>query len=303
MSRNISIAIKKQWLQEFDEGKSHIYIATKHHRDARTIQKGIEEARRERYATIARADLLKEALRKHNAELMSLMEQLVDVLQPLPASQVFPWREFDTGSLIFSGGKAQYETWPDPKIWNVALDMEAEPLWQLLLEHLKKDPLTKALNVWKKTLSSHIEAWINLKQKLAELLETRTGYKLETEPVDDCCLVASGFDHLFHYLLLYVSNSADITKLVDNIAADIDTGRVRYGGGTTLAFARGKEEGCKGNITDALKELSTTEAMGTLITTRDSHRTSSDKARKDVEEICMMGLVPGQCRICRRLGM
>ena len=303
MSRKISMVTKKQWLKEYDEGKSQIDIATKHKRDVRTIKKGIEEARRERDITSARADLLKEALRKHNADLMSLLEQLAIVLQPIPASQAIPWRELDAGSLTFPGGKVQYETWPDARVRNVTLDIEAEAQWQLLLEHLKHDPLSRALNAWKKTLSSHIEARVNLKQELAELLKSKTGYQLESEPAGDRCLIFSAVDHLFHYLLMGLPHPVDVDGMVNNIAADSDAGQVKYGEGTTLAFAPGEEEDCRDNIIDALKELSTKEAMGTVITTYEMHRTSSDKASKAVDEIRMMGLVPGQCRICRRLGM
>lgn len=303
MSRKISMVTKKQWLKEYDEGKSQIAIATKSKRDVRTIKKGIEEARRERDIVFARADLLKEALRRHNADLMSLLEQLMVVLQPIPAGQVIPWRVIDSGSLIFPGGKAEYETWPDARVWNVTLDIEAEARWQLLLEHLKRDPLSKALNAWKKTLSLHIEARVNLKQELAELLERKTGYQLENEPSGDRCLIFSAVDHLFHYLLMGLPHPVDIARMVNNIAADSDTGQVKYGEGTTLAFAPGEEEDCKNSIISALKELPKTEAMSTLLTTCEIHRRSSDKASKAVEEIRMMGLIPGQCRICRRLGM
>ncbi|MBA7695808.1 hypothetical protein ES703_104447 [subsurface metagenome] len=95
----------------------------------------------------------------------------------------------------------------------------------------------------------------------------------------------------------------DIARLINNVAAYRDIGQARYGEGITLALAHGKEEDCKNNIIDTLKKLPTTEAMGTLITTCEMHRTSIDKASKAIEEIRMMGLVPGQCRICRRLGM
>ena len=144
---------------------------------------------------------------------------------------------------------------------------------------------------------------MNLKQELVELLKTKTGYQLESEPASNRCLVTSAVDPLFRCFLMYLPYPVNIARLVNNIAADSDTGQVKYGEGTTLAVARGEEEDCKNNIIDALKELSTTEAMHALITTREMHGTSIDKASKAVEEIRMMGLIPGQCRICRRLGM
>lgn len=303
MSRKIPMVTKRQWLKEYDEGKPQIALATKYKRDVRTIKKGIQEAKRERDITFARADLLKEALRKHNTELMSLLEQLVVVFEPLPASQAIPWRESDEELWAFPGGKAQYETLPSLRVWNITLDIERDMRWQLLLEHLKHDPLIKALKAWKRMLCSHIEARVNLKQELAELLKSKTGYELENEPAGDRCLIFSGVDYLCRYLLMGLPHPVDIASVVNNIAADIDTGQVKYGEATTLALAPGKEEDCRNNIIEAIKELSTKEAMGTVITTCEMHRASSGKASKAVEEIRMMGLIPGQCRICRRLGM
>ena len=303
MPRKFSITKKREWLEAYERGTPEAAIAGTDHCDVRTIKKGIDEARRERDVSLARADLLKEALHKHNADLMSLLKQLENVLRPIPVNQAIPWGESDEGSLTFPGGKAQYETWPHPTVWNVVLDIESEARWQLLLEHLKRDPLSKALNAWKKTLSSHIEAQVNLKQELAELLESKTGYQLENKPAGDRCLFSSAVDHLFYFLLMGLPHPVDIAGMVNNIVADSDTGQVKYGEGTTLALAPGKEEDCKNNIIDALKELSTKEAMGTVINTDEVHRTSSDKAGKAIEEIRMMGLVPGQCRICRRLGI
>jgi hypothetical protein len=303
MPRKISMVTKKQWLAEYDEGKPQISIANEHKRDVRTIKKGIEDARRERDITFARAELLKEALRKHNSDLMSLLEQLMIVLQPLPMSQSIPWQKFDEGSLTFSGGKAQYEIEFYPKVMNVTLDIESETRWQLLLEHLRHDPLPKALNTWRKTLSSHIEARMNVKQELAKLLKSKTGYQLENKFMGDRCILASAVDNLFFYSFINLPRLADIDSLVNNIVADSNTGQVKYGEGTTLAMARGEEEICKNKIIVALKELRETETMGTLISTYETHRASTGKASKAVEEICMMGLIPGQCRICQRLGM
>jgi len=303
MPRKFSITKKREWLEAYERGTPEAAIAGTDHCDVRTIKKGITEARRERDVSLARADLLKEALHKHNADLMSLLKQLENVLQSIPVPQAIPWGESAAGSLKFPGGKAQYETWPEIKVWNVTLDIEAEARWQLLLEHLKRDPLNKALNIWRKTLSSHIEAQVSLKQELAELLENKTGYQLENKRAGDRCLFSSAVDHLFYFLLMGLPRPIDISEMVNDIVADSNTGQVKYGEGTTLALAPGKEEDCKNNIIDALKELSTKEAMGTVITNYETHRTSSDKASKAVEEIRMMGLVPGQCRICRRLGI
>ncbi|MCD6599535.1 MAG: hypothetical protein J7L19_03075 [Dehalococcoidia bacterium] len=303
MAKKTSMVMKRQWLNEYDKGKPQIDIATKYKRDVRTIKKGIADARRERDISLAHAELLKETLQKHNTGLINLVEKLVVVLQPLPASQAIPWGETDIGLLTFPGGRARYQNWPDPEVSEVTLDIEAEAQWQLLMEHLKRDPLSRALQVWKRTLSSHIEERVNLKQKLAELLQNKTGYEFRDGAVGDHCLFLPAVDHLSHYLLMSLPLPFDIAGMEESISADSDTGQVKYGQGTTLAFALGEEENCRTNIIAALKELSTTQIKNTLMRSYEAHIASTTKTRRAAEEICMMGLIPGQCRICRRLGM
>lgn len=298
----ISKVEKRQWMEEYDGGKLQGEMAKDFKRDIRTIKKGIEEARRERDIKFARIELLKEALRKHNTDMLTLMEQLAVVFQPLPSNQPIPWRNFDVGTLPFPGGEVQYEIGTVTAVSGVALDIEANVRWKLLKEHLKCDPLTNALNIWRKTLPYHMLARVELKRKLVALLKSKTGYKVEDESASDRCLLVSGVDHLFRYLLTNLPNPVAIDKIANSIAVDSDMCQVKYGAGTTLACARGEEEGCRNNILEVLKELSTKEAMGTVISTYEAHRASIDKASKAIKEIRMMGFIPGQCRICRRLG-
>jgi hypothetical protein len=84
---------------------------------------------------------------------------------------------------------------------------------------------------------------------------------------------------------------------------DKESGRVRYGVGMVLAEAPGEEEECKANILVSLKEvLESAEAAKVKKTDADLVE-ATVKAKRAVEEVLLLELVTGECRVCRRLGV
>ncbi len=70
-----------------------------------------------------------------------------------------------------------------------------------------------------------------------------------------------------------------------------------------IADVPGGEERCKTNILATVKELlPTTEATKIAQTYKDLED-ATIKAKRAVEEIILLELVPGECRVCRRLGV
>ena len=76
MPKKISIIDKREWLRLDEEGKSEAWIAKEKKRNIRTIKKGIEDARRERDAQLARSELLRGALRNHQDHMLALINEL-----------------------------------------------------------------------------------------------------------------------------------------------------------------------------------------------------------------------------------
>ncbi len=65
MPKKISIQEKRDWLVEYENGKPIKDIAGDAKRDTRTINGALDDARRDRDARFARAELMKDALYKH----------------------------------------------------------------------------------------------------------------------------------------------------------------------------------------------------------------------------------------------
>jgi len=304
MPKKVSILKKRDWLQAYEEGKSEASIASGDKFDIRTVKKGIEEARRERDTHLARADLIKESLRAHNQRLLNVIRELLPALIPLPTNQLIPFSEDPaTDSIIIVGGKVQCENWPQCKVLNIALDVESKVEWEYVQEHLKRDRFWGMLNQWKKALASYFEARMALKRELAELLKEETGYRLAGRPVNAPCLYAYSVDILSKSVIEWLLEPTVTLDPAKNIDIDPDNNEIRYNHGTAVAYAPGALERCRDNIIGALNELKTSPEAKSVINTYRPNADSATKARRSAEEIDMMGLVPGQCRICQRLGM
>ena len=221
---------------------------------------------------------------------------------PSPQSAVLPW-----DMSVFRTNEAtrpdvgRSEAVPD----NPPGGIELRPAWSLLQEHLKRDPVWRMLADWKKAYAAHLNAKIAFQCKTVDLLEEKTGYKL----VDGRGTPSPPFVHIqtaahlfFEAAIHQALRTSEMKDLEDGIVADTAAGEVRYGG-SVLAKATGNEEECKRNLLAALREL---QASPEAVRVADTYRILSEhtvKPRKAVEEISLLGLVPGQCRICRRLGL
>lgn len=182
---------------------------------------------------------------------------------------------------------------------------ETTTVLDLLRQHLKTDKLWKWLAQWEKTLGSHLANREALQRKVVTVLEEKTGYKV----IDDRDAAAPPF--LFSHTtghLLYKSamdsafGSGHSGKMEDNIVADTQKGAVTYHN-SILAVAPGHEEDTRSNILDAYREfLASDELMNVIITFR-TLKESVTRVRQAVEEILLLGFIPGQCNICRRLGL
>jgi hypothetical protein len=75
--QRVSPAQAKRWREEMDRGAPATLIATREGCDARTVRVHVDRARRAGGASSAREELLRDALRGHQADLSALAEALV----------------------------------------------------------------------------------------------------------------------------------------------------------------------------------------------------------------------------------
>jgi len=306
MPKKISIIDKREWLEEYESGKSEFEIAKSLKRDTRTVKKALEDARRDRDARYARSELMKEALRSHQDTLKKELAGLIvsldlyrDDFAPLSwnmgTKSVFTWagRVEDLGYVpgISAGRRGS-----NLRAASTTID--------LLRQHLKGDKVHGILAQWEKVNIVHIAARVSLQKKVITMLRQKTGYEVFDRPPEPP-------PYLFSYtagnilyqdiigLALGLHSKSDLEK---GIVDDSRDGTVKCQG-SILAKAPGNERSCHDHILEAYWELIKSEEYRLVANSYRELDKVAVKARQAVEDIVLLGYIPGQCRVCRRLGM
>lgn len=305
MPNKISITEKRRWLDEYERGKSEAAIASKSKRDVRTVKKGIEDARRERDVRFARAELLKEALRKHQDSLEVEMRSILNRIKD-PPEDFAPLSWHGNGDSIFSPAKSQEEAseYTEPSRPGRRPAIPSSTPQDLLRQHLRNDRLWKLLAQWEEVCHSHLADRIGLQRKIVALLQKKTGYKLvDRADISPPFLYShTAGDLLFRAILGRALGTVKIANVEAEIRADTASGAVKYRS-SILAETPGNEEKCRKNILAAFKKLAVSPEVSQVVTSYRSLKEASAKVRKTIEETLLLGIIPGQCSVCRRLGV
>jgi hypothetical protein len=289
---------KRKWLELYEDGKTEIQIAKEYAKcDLRTVRRGIEEARRKQDARVARAELLKEALRKHQDSLLKELDETLSAhYLPTQDYVVLPWHR--GGDFILTESETDVSA-----LATVSRSGEGA-VRQLLKEHLKNDRLWKVLAQRGKTYTAHLIARTVLQRKIVAVIQEKTGCKLtERNDVPRPFLYAyTTGDLFFRAVLRHAFGDPKSVDLESDIIANTASGDVRYHS-LVLGEAPGNEEKIRVNLIEAFRELKGSSEAVSVVDTYKNFEEAMTRVRQVVEQIRLLGLIPGQCKICRRLGM
>jgi hypothetical protein len=289
---------KRKWFELYEAGKTEIQIAKEYARcDLRTVRRGIEEARRKQDVVFARRELVKDALRKHQESLLQELDNILNELSlPTEDYVVLPWSHGGDSILIESETPASTLA--------TAQRSEDRTVRGLLREHLRNDRLWKALALWEKARAAHLNSRIILQRKTVVAIQGKTGYKLvDRNDIPRPFLYSYTTGDLFFRATLYQAfGSHKDIDLEREITVNTVSGDVRYSS-LVLAEAPGKEEEVKTNLINAFRELKGSPEAVSVVDTYKTLEEAGMRVRKVIQQIKLLGLIPGQCEICRRLGM
>ncbi len=305
MPKKIPIQQKRDWLVDYENGKSIKDIAKGASRDTRTIRESLEDARRDRDARFARAEIMKDALYKHQDLLRDSLNDIVRSLE-IPPNDYAPlsWHEGErsifkrtfnlkelTGvhGISFKKGR--------PSASSVLVD-------GLLRQHFHNDKTWKLLIQWEKAYLDHINDRLTLQVKLVSLVEKKTGYPLVDRNKEESSFAYSYTTGPILYEAALESSLKTGSKyyLEADVKADPNSGEVRFRS-SSLAKVPEDEESCRKNILASYNELLRSPEMEHVVTSYTGLLEISAKARQAVEEINLLGYIPGSCNLCSRLGM
>ena len=288
MSKKISIQEKKKWLEMFDRGQTEVQIARQTGRDSRTIAKGIEEASKKMRLASIEAEMLRNALFKHQDQLTGILKNIVEMLVLPPYD--LKLRETSegilasiplSGALLKSISKEQ-----------MVLDIydEAKLEWELLKEHLKQDKLWGYIKQWHKAMLDYM--WSLWQFKLA----------IKSEIVNNADLISPDNDDERQF-------ETAKSELVD-LFFDVATSRV-----LGIRNETDMEKAIEGKISGVNdKQVSLQKLIAifdSLPGTEEAYRVKSTVtaldditkiAKKQADEIMLLNMITGKCRVCRRLG-
>lgn len=299
MPKKFSDTDKGNWLKLYESGKTEKWIARERAKcDPRTVKKGIEEARRKQDARVARADLIKEALRKHQDSLLEELDSIAsDLTVPTEDFVVLPWND---PILTQPETATEWQT-DDVSGPHRVSRSQGEAVRRLLKQHLKNDRLWKVLVQWEKAYTAHLGTRVALQRRTVAILQEKTGLKLtDKNDIPRPFLYSYTTGVLFFKAVQHAFGATSFDE--GEIVANTNTRDVRYRG-SILAETSGNEEKIRADLLEALRELKTSPEVTLVV---DTHRTLEEiemRARQIVEQIKLLGFIPGQCEICRRLGI
>jgi len=295
MPKKISIIEKREWLRLYEEGMSVASICKKANRNVKTVKLGIEDARRERDAQLGRSEIIKDALWNHQKQLLAIVNDILSAVHVPPIS-------FDMKLPIsLFGATVMHEEMKGPVL---TLVVEDKLEWELLIEHLGKgDPLWDLLGQWKKVMIEYMQIQRELRIKAETVIEIRIGHKLTKGPTAPP-FVYSSAAVLLHAEALHIAlETPPTSSLQECITVNADSGEIMYELDRVLAKVPGEEDKYMRNILSAFIDLQTSDELERAGRTYKKVGEATTKLRRVAEEIRLLGVVPGQCRVCRRLGV
>lgn len=304
MPKEYSPADRKKWLELYESGKTDKWIAMNAGCDVRTVKRGIAQARLVKDARDAKADLIKEALRKHQADLLKLVGEIIPTLKLPPQDlMILPWNwKGDRVSIRLEGARCVLHR-GEARAASVTLDAETRDEWDLLQEHLRNDPLWAALARWKKTLVAHLLERAELNARAVAILQGKGGLEV-IEKRDVSPVVGVDFADLLlkstQREAFGISGNSSLEKDdgIDATTGVVTNGHKRFLGSRAIR----SEEQMKKDLSDAWRELAASSKGSPLADTYRALTEATEGAAKAAKEISLLGLILGECRICRRLG-
>jgi len=307
MPKKIPDEEKERWLREYEMGKSEIAIASKSKRDIRTIKSGIEDVRRQRDVRLARMELLKEALRKHQESLEDELRNILKEIENSPYDLApLSWYRGDDSVFSVKDTEQEKENSRFAKRGRRSTE-EAVTILDLLRQHLKSDKskLWMSLAQWEKAHDAYLADRKSLQRKAVAILENRTGYKVvdSKEKVTPPFLYSHVAGHwLYKSALDPILSPQHSYPNEDDIVADTQHGTVTYRH-SILAEAPGNEKQTWQNILAAYRDIDKSEELRNVVNSTRSLKKAEEKVKPVIESILLLGFIPGRCNVCQRLGL
>jgi len=304
MPKPIPLTAKQQWLQEYQEGKSEFTISKKYHRDVRTIRKGIEDVIHDQEIHQARVNFLTERLNRHQDSLLNELKTIKESTKT-PEMGYAPLSWNDDENSVFSYVIPREQV--NPPVDTVKKKREkgnsAMTARSLIEEHLGSDMLIKSLRSYEVAYENNFKNRKALQKTILNTLGKVTKLKVADKNIKApyVCSYTTG-DFLYQKLIHSAASGGNGDEFCREIKADVENGNVTYRR-NTLIEAPGMEELYRKRLCRTFVELQHSIELIRVINTQKALEAAVTQLHQAIEEVLLLGMVTGKCRVCRRLGM
>ncbi|MGB6837496.1 MAG: hypothetical protein WBF66_07315 [Dehalococcoidia bacterium] len=152
--KKVTLPLRREWLQKCDEGASPKAIANEYRVDVRTVKKHLELAEEERNRREATAALMRNALERHQGDLIGVVETIKRLIPLYPEYPGAVGVDYETQ--ISESRPLQYKL-----------------LLALRKEHIPRASLWRELGKWVELRDSYLQADREARRDDAEALQDR----------------------------------------------------------------------------------------------------------------------------------
>lgn len=296
---------RRRWLEQYEGGKSLSAVAKETGRNIRTITTHVQRASEERERAMARTDLYRQAVTKHNGDLLMALAGVRESLvvphpELLTVLAHFPWNKTAMlpAVLAFRDG--------DLRVVVVPGDEDHVRLLELAREHLRGDKeLWRGLDEWQGVLKEYADMCFELGRRVGTEASEKLSVELTSRERG-----ATGVEEGLHEGFVSWPCRLCIEATPGKVTGDqidklqVSDSQLRYGGDVIATLASPE------NLSAARKYFR--ELVTTLPQDQSVKRISEQKKRLDTDarrlkrligDVLLIGLVSGRCSVCRRVGL
>jgi len=291
-------AIKEQWYKQYYEKKMTANaIADKYDCDARTVRTGIDEVRMKMNANAAEVDLIKDAMTKHQMDLIDTIEhmKLAAKMREIIEAPV-KWVDKDDFGETISTRLAELDKENMDPI-DEMLGNKYRGKLDLLSQHIRGEPLWRSFLAWKKADYKMERAQLELQALLVTLL--LRNFKLESS-------FAGNPYVLTKYICPRYYNTAvamALGKPHQEIKKDwivADNGSILLLKEAEIAIVPQRDESLYVDLLYLVWEnLNSSQELATLAASYHQLVKTSTTLEKQADGLMLSHYVPGRCRACK----
>ncbi len=305
----ISPAQRRDWLDRHEHGERQDAIASADKVNPRTVVEQIERARLERAFEAAQQQQLVEALRKHQEDMLDLLQSLrerivapsIDTGFSFEEPKAPPEREVILSLNVEQSSSVKviiHEGQPS----EIRLPEEESRLWQALRQHLgNKNPLWRDITEWQGDLLKEIQTRAAMGNAIKKTVELKCGLPVLTRP--------NGEQPNLTPAATYLTETEVASRSLGEPPSDFPA-RLQLSEGAlfdpkTSSYLTqwvAESEKVKNILTEIVKSMVRSPEAKALSKAHPKLVDCTRKTRDQIEDYLVLHHIPGRCSLCKKLG-